>query len=69
MCSGDRAHASVCLCRCMYAWRTDVDIGISLNGCPLYFGLLLDLGIIHMSGLASQLDSGDVLSSPSECWS
>lgn len=38
MCLGDRAHASVCLCRYMYAQRTDVDIGISLDGCPLYFG-------------------------------
>lgn len=37
--------------------------------CILGHGLLLDPGITHMSGLASQLVLGDVLSSPSECWS
>lgn len=37
--------------------------------CILGHGLLLDPGITHMSALASQLVSGDVLSSPSECWS
>lgn len=64
MCLGDWVYASMCACRCMYAWRPDFDIGISLDGCLLYsldHGLSLESEITHMACLANQL-GGDVLS-------
>lgn len=66
MCLGDCVCASMCAHRCMHAWGTDADIGISLDGCPLYswtHGLSLDPEITHMVSLASQLAPGGVMSS------
>lgn len=52
-----------CTCACRayrysYAWRPDVDFGISLDDCPLYSlsrSLSLDPALTHAASLASQL--------------
>lgn len=48
-----------CMCACRaYAWRPDVDFGISLDDCPLYSlscSLSLDPALTHEASLANQL--------------
>lgn len=62
-----------CMCACRaYAWRPDVDFGISLDDCPLYSlscSLSLDPALTHEASLANQLALSGALPPFPKCWS